>query len=250
MKKRFIMVLFVIIISLTMSQASGWSADVKLGGDKLFIESFKNSGAKFSHANINAWLISEYKFQKVEALNSQLNSILKTLGISGKDGKTLKIQKNDYNQLTFEYYGKGKSLTVTLQSLNYNNKPETYVMVDEYLLEEKYSVEKEKQVILKSFGLYKKKPRVSITMVGWFDGKLSDPKMQEKSKEILKFLKAKEIEGIKEEDFMSRTAYTDYIKEYIRLGSDKININLAMRYSPVEERTYLWLATPIIGTEY
>ncbi|MDI9475442.1 MAG: YwmB family TATA-box binding protein [Bacillota bacterium] len=40
------------------------------------------------------------------------------------------------------------------------------------------------------------------------------------------------------------------MSSHINYGGKDVNIQLAMRYSEYEDKTYLWLATPLIITAY
>jgi Protein of unknown function (DUF1779). len=52
------------------------------------------------------------------------------------------------------------------------------------------------------------------------------------------------------DDMLTMTGYSEKLGEYIELGNEKINLNLAMRYSDSDGKTYLWLGTPVITTDY
>jgi len=61
---------------------------------------------------------------------------------------------------------------------------------------------------------------------------------------------AKKVEGITEENLISISAYSPRVKSSILVNEKRVNINLAMRYNSYEDKTYIWLATPVITTEY
>ncbi|OZV13462.1 hypothetical protein CIW83_04260 [Tissierella sp. P1] len=49
---------------------------------------------------------------------------------------------------------------------------------------------------------------------------------------------------------VSYTAYTPLIESSIFSGEKKVNLNLAIRYNENEDKTYIWIGTPIITTGY
>ena len=48
----------------------------------------------------------------------------------------------------------------------------------------------------------------------------------------------------------SYTVFTPYIDNYIFFFRKRVNLNLAIRYNEYENRTYIWIGTPIITTGY
>jgi hypothetical protein len=59
-----------------------------------------------------------------------------------------------------------------------------------------------------------------------------------------------EVEGIRDGSLISLSAYSPLLKDSIKVRGKRVNINLAARYSAFEDKTYIWLASPVITTEY
>ncbi len=53
-----------------------------------------------------------------------------------------------------------------------------------------------------------------------------------------------------EDDILSFSIFTPYIEEYIYTGSRKMNLNIAIRFNEYEDKTYIWIGTPIITIGY
>jgi len=49
-----------------------------------------------------------------------------------------------------------------------------------------------------------------------------------------------------EDDILSFSIFTPYIEQYIYTGSRKMNLNIAIRFNEYEDKTYIWIGTPII----
>ncbi|MPM31804.1 hypothetical protein SDC9_78361 [bioreactor metagenome] len=64
-------------------------------------------------------------------------------------------------------------------------------------------------------------------------------------------MNAEEIDRIEEENFVSITAYSKILSEnYLEYLGNKINLNIGMRYSEDEDKTLIYIATPIIKLDY
>lgn len=70
------------------------------------------------------------------------------------------------------------------------------------------------------------------------------------SRLILDGAKAKKVNGMSEKNLISVSAYSPLIDNNIEIEGRKINMNLALRYNAFEDKTYIWLATPVITIEY
>ena len=68
---------------------------------------------------------------------------------------------------------------------------------------------------------------------------------------ILYNMSAKEIDRIRDNNYISVTAYSNLLVENdLEYLDDKINLNIGIRYSENEDKTLIYMATPIIKLEY
>lgn len=101
--------------------------------------------------------------------------------------------------------------------------------------------------ILKNFG---GSPRISSCLVGWLNGKLKDGDWNERLENGLAAAKGTAVDRTRYTNFASYTGFSPAISDFLQVGSNKVNLNLAMRYSPYDDRTYVIVGSPVITREY
>lgn len=70
------------------------------------------------------------------------------------------------------------------------------------------------------------------------------------AKGILKSFRAKEIFNGQNDEHMNVYGYTEILSDYVAIGSDKININIAFSYDEKENITYVYVGSPIVNYDY
>lgn len=220
-------------------------------GLELVKESFFATGAKYEYSNINAWSKTNDNFVTFDRLNDYVEKAIKSMWIDKKYIKTSRIENDNFRQIDVEYEDKNsRQVSIVAQTIKNGLKSETYVLIDEYLLNGYDDVLKERKLINGLYQSLKLKPRVTTCFVGTFGGMLNKDKNSSIVNLVLNKLNAKKVEGMEDENILSVSAHSDKIKEYIEIGSEKINLNVATRYSSFDNKTYIWVATPIIAIEY
>ena len=91
---------------------------------------------------------------------------------------------------------------------------------------------------------------ITTCVIGTFDGYVDLKENEKKVVEAAKMVKGKIVEEYKEDSLLSFSIFTPYIEEYIYTGSNKMNLNIALRYNEYEDKTYIWIGTPIITIGY
>jgi len=249
MVKRIILgiIIFTVLFSLSVQRQAFLSFDDNV---ELVKMTFLNTGAKYEYANINAWAKISNDFTSFYKINEYVEITIKNMNINKQKTKISRIEENNFRQVQVEYTENTRHINIAVQSLKNGSKSETYMVIDEYLINGYDNALKEKALINNSFKILKLKPKVTVCFVGTFKGKLNKEKNSSIVKLVLDKLHAQKVEGMEDENIISVSAYSSKLKEYIKLGSEKINLNVAIRYSSFDDKTYLWVATPIIAIEY
>ena len=84
---------------------------------------------------------------------------------------------------------------------------------------------------------------------GDFGDKMSKS-VSEHVKPLLQAFQAQEIESLKEDSFISTTAYSPLFGETIQTMTDEINLQLGVRKQGLGGKTTIVVGTPIITVEY
>lgn len=100
---------------------------------------------------------------------------------------------------------------------------------------------------LKYYGV---EPEVNISITGCLEGNLPEKEVEELCNRVFDSISADKVEGINDDGMISVSAFSPSIRDTIRVNGRRVNINLASRYNSYEGKTYIWLATPVITTEY
>lgn len=93
-------------------------------------------------------------------------------------------------------------------------------------------------------------PDINICITGSLDGNLKDSELETVCAKILESAGANKVEGMKDKGLISVSAFSPSINEAVRVNGKQVNLNVAVRYNSYEGKTYIWLATPVITTEY
>lgn len=102
-------------------------------------------------------------------------------------------------------------------------------------------------VILQDFG---SGSRINTCLVGYLDGKLVKDEWLERIQRAFTAVQATLDPVMFDENVVSCTGYTKDIDDYVMSNGRRINLNIAMRYSETENRTYMVIGSPIITREY
>lgn len=242
--------IFLVILAILYSVAL-----LEIGNNKneeeTLITTFNYSQFQPIQVNINTWGTLNNSFSSLEEMKVQSKKITDALKIYTID--TVEEKDSDtLNELTIIRISKHAKTTVKLQSIRYpeTDMANTYVIIDIILYNKYESLTYLKKKLDRIYDENIIKPNTNITITGSVDGELSKKEKEKISQEIMNNIGAKVEDSYETEKIYSIYGYTKIIDDFIVSNNKKINVNCAFRYNEYEEKTYLYLATPLISVEY
>ncbi len=202
-------------------------------------------------------------FLSVSELDKVGQDVLDSMGMIGEESKLsskemeegyyLKdvIQDEEYHQVSYFGYDSNKNpVTIILTSyINLDENGETFLYINklkrEIFVEDSGIIDEVKSVFLK----FNKEVNVTTCFIGEISGKFNEETINKARKSILD-LNGTVVDEYKDGNLMSLTGFTDYIDYDILAGEDRINLNIALRYQEYDNKTIIWIGTPIITSGY
>jgi len=273
--------IFILLVGLIYNTSAMATKDITtdmLGEEELLLEAIEAGGFEVEEFNINKSVFIPDIFLTMEELEKKQTDIMDALNIKGEiiyiniddilnsghldlfedpldlQSETILVQRvedTEYNEIIMFVPNENGNVTmIKLLSSVIMGKYETYIIVD--IVENKrykeiVEISNEIESILEEYG---EKIETTINITGTHLGKLTKTEEKQRQEAIFSFLEAKKIEVLEDKLFTSITAYSPLISSFINYGNNKVNLQLAMRYSEYEDKTYLWIANPLITTTY
>lgn len=234
----FILMLIGIFISYGDTDNSGY--------DK-FLETFNNTQADFKFYNIKANGLINYDITKNEIKDICID-IINDLGLEESDIKREEKWGEKEKQIYIQSNNSNKSISIIGIKKNSN---ESYIIVD--ILDNKVykNIVDIYTILEKSLYKYSNIVDISTCISGEFSKKLQFSKYDDIFQEILYNMSAEEIDRVESENMVSITAYSElFDKNYLEYLGNKINLNIGIRYSEDDDKTLIYIATPIIKLDY
>ena len=245
MKKLKYISLFIILILL--GSISSY-AEIKLNNSyEKFLHTFEGTGAEFKFYSIKANASIDYDISKDE-LKSICIDIITDLGMEESDVKIEEKWNEDENQIYTQ--GKSNNSSISIVAIK-KNKTESYLMVD--ILDNKVykNIVDIYAILENNLNKYSQEVEIYTCIAGEYGKKLQIDKYDDILNKILYNMNAEVIDKVQEENFLSITAYSKVLKEnYLECFGNKINLNIGIRYSEDDEKTLIYIATPIIKLDY
>ena len=250
---RFRQMLIVAIIFLLCSVSVMKNAAVA-ACDEPLSQAMESTGANFEQASFHSWV----KLSNKQLDNAQLESIVQQvmgqLGIDSQDYQLIYQQQKQQVSVKAEVTNKDSHVMVMAKAIPSQitkSELEGYLIVNIEQKVEKNFQEREMRTqilhIIENFGSI---PQISTCLIGWLDGKLMDGECRETLTRAFMVIDATIIDQLDAGNFSSYTGFTPNVTDWLQVGDKKINLNIAIRYSQYDNRTYVTIASPIITQEY
>ena len=211
-----------------------------------FMKTFEQTDAKFKFYNIKINCVVSDITNKNQIENI-CESIVNYLNLN-----TNKIKWREENSEGFKICAQiqDNSYSVSFTAIKKNNK-EYYIIVD--ILNNKVykNIVDIYQTLNDMFNKFSKDIDIYLCIAGEYTKNLQLYKSNDILENILYNMNAKEIDRIKEDNLISVTAYSNLLVENnLDYLDNKINLNIGIRYSENEDKTLIYMATPIIKLDY
>ncbi len=239
------MSLFIVLIMLgAISAYANNTLDNSYG---TFLETFEYTEAKFKFYNIKANVTINYDIDKDEIKGACLD-VINNLGM---EESNLHIEEKwNKNQRQIYVKADDESISISIVGIK-KNEDESYLIVD--ILDNKVykNIVDIYAILENSLNQYSDTVEIYTCIAGEYGKKLQIYKYDDILDKILYNMNAEVVDKMQEENFLSVTAYSKILKEnYLECFGDKINLNIGIRYSENEDKTLIYIATPIIKLDY
>ncbi len=253
MKKTYYVILifglFIIFISLIIIN-NGRIQDPQIALEN----AFKLTNASLEQSEINVWGRLGKEISGYEEMKQLADEIVSSQEL--KKDNTYSFKKTDNGEFAkIEIKGstpQGRYVAMFIQLFKNGNSDDNTLSVT---ISDTKSFDSASLILIKGGieRLLKKHsivPKVSSCITGHIEGKLENKKMEEIYTKVFTTISARKVEGIRDGNLLSVSAYSPLLRDSIKVDGKKINFNLAARYNSYDNKTYIWLATPIIEIEY
>ena len=221
--------------------------DNKNNGYNKFLETFNNTQADFKFYNIKANGLINYDISKNEIKDICID-IVNDLGLEESDIKWDEKWDENEKQIYIQSDNSDKNISIIGIKKNSN---ESYIIIDILSNKVYKNIVDIYTIIETSLYKYSNVVDISTCISGEFSKNLQFSKCNDILQEILYNMNAEEIDRIKNENMISVTAYSKLLdKNYLEYLGNKINLNIGIRYSEDDDKTLIYIATPIIKLDY
>lgn len=211
-----------------------------------FIKTFNATDSNFKFYNIKINCVVSNITNEKQIENICLD-IVKSLNL---DSNKIKWQEKSNNKSKIYAEIEDGSYVISFTAIQ-KNKKKYYIIID--ILNNK--VYKNIVDIYKKLNYmidnYSDEKNIYLCIVGQYTKKLQLSKCNDILQNILYNMNAKEVDRVRDENLISATAYSNLLSENnLDYLESKINLNIGIRYSENEDKTLIYMATPIIKLDY
>lgn len=252
MKNRYIALIFIAFL-LTIVMITNDSFE--LGKNKISIEdslikSIDSTEAQVMESTISVWSKINNSFMTEQQVEEEMKAVLMTINPEKTTINIVKEHGEETNkQILYASLG-DKYYDIAVESIKTNKGGETHVIMDVSIDNSTTELVAERQRLERYFAAKNVKPKISSCVIGVYEGKLTENEMRAKIADAMSAVKAKEVEGLTSEDLNSISAFSGNINSFVLSNNKKINMQIAMRYSSYDDKTYIWIGSPLIHVEY
>lgn len=218
------------------------------GSSEVLFVSLQHSDFNTVQANMNTYAVLDKPLTTIQDMQEYFRQVDKKIVADYE--YELKTENNTQRYtLSRAYITGNKKILLKLETL-LSNRPSTYIIVDAISFSNHEKFDSIQQNLKQIYGELNLKPKINMTITANRNGNMDIPQKKSAIYNILKKIDASTRQDYITDEVYSVVGYTSKISEYICNGEQKININLALRYNSYEDKTYLYLATPMITVEY
>jgi len=226
-------------------------------GDSILAEAFEASGAKIVESNINVYSSSQDMFLGKDELTGIVKFLAAQMEVDFSRSEKEEHYEEGYNKIALIGNNvHGQSIVLIGHSMDFayledeEEGVETNIVLD-FSSEDNYeNISKIGRKAKGAVDRFIKGARVTSCIIGSFEDEISRDQMIEIINSILEEIGAKEVERAVCDGMISISGYTPRIGEHLKIGENRVNINIAMRYNSYERKTYIWIGSPVISLEY
>jgi len=249
MRKRILLLLICVLLTAGRFDAAAYPT-ITLKEEEALITSFESIGADALESTISCWTKLNDRFLTIEQLEAEMTGIISR--INPDKTEVIKSVESD-NQLNkiMLYGSKGnKTYNIAIESVKQGTAGETYVVFDMCMDKSYKDLASEKQNIIKAIEVDESAINFSSCIIGTYKGRLTETEADKKSQVALQSINAKKVEGIENEELKSISAFSSNVEGYVMSDEARVNVQLAIRYSSYDDKTYIWIGTPLIPMGY
>lgn len=246
--KRFLIIfplIFVVIAVIMIRQFTGSPPESTL------LKAFTDTGAEIASTEMTFSGSFTRPPEAANGLERFSLEISEALG-ANQPIKPEKIDNEDFEGIRLEN-SNGTHSNYTIQAVKSKRGADagryyvTLYIIDTSAVPELSDIKSKVTGIFSEFGI---PAGINTCFTGSYPGRLENSKINEICTGIFKRTGAYKVDGIRENNLVSVSAYSKSIKESVVVAGKNVNLNFAARYNSYENKTYIWLATPLITTEY
>ncbi|MEG1409180.1 MAG: YwmB family TATA-box binding protein [Terrisporobacter sp.] len=248
MKKILIIMslVFVFLIGIVVCYAETKNNIVNNGYNQI-INTFESINSEFKFYNLKANGCLDKSLNKEEMKNICMD-IISNLGLEESELKWKENKSKSQSQIYAQIEEKDKNISIIVAN---KSKNESYIIVDILGNKVYKDIVDIYTVLENSLNIHCDRVDIYTCIAGEFEKKLQVYKYDDILQKILYNMNAKEIDRVEDENFISVTAFSKEIKtDYLEYLGNKVNLNIGIRYSENEEKTMIYIATPIIKLDY
>ncbi|MDF2592039.1 MAG: hypothetical protein K0S75_1505 [Clostridia bacterium] len=252
MRNRYIaliVIFFLLAVVFVVNDGFGFGKE-KVSVEDSLIKSIESTKAKVIESTISAWSKLNDTYMTEQQVEAEMKAVL---GIINPEKPTINIVKEhdeDTVKQTLYASAGSKNYNVAIESIKTDKGGETYVVMDVSIDSSTNELVAEKLRLENYFASKNVKSKISSCVIGVYDGKLTDSEMRTKIADAMSSVKAKQVEGLNSEDLNSISAFSGNINSFVMSNNKKVNMQIAMRYSSYDGKTYIWIGSPLIHVEY
>ena len=162
-------------------------------------------------------------------------------------------EEKNYSQINLYGYDKDNNQMTIILSSYFNEEEEygeTYLYIN-YLNKEKFlNINGIIKDIVEIFKDYNVSPEIATNIEGIIDEKIDINEYKHKIEETVEGLNGKILDTYKNDNLISYNIYTPEIDNYMTIGKEKMNLNIAFRCNKTEDTSVIYIGTPIIVGGY
>ncbi|MDN5331285.1 MAG: hypothetical protein PWP45_510 [Tepidanaerobacteraceae bacterium] len=222
--------------------------------EDLLVEAFTATKAQIESFDVADWSIINRDFMEFSDMKKIAENAFRIFKTA--DEKFSLIQEADsmYRVVILDgYLYDGNSVRIVVQAVKlpeeFEKEPQTYLAVSVTGSD----VRKLREVKQKVAGVITSnggQSRITTCLSGAIYGRLNKIEQDKIVKRMLEKLKIKEVEKMEELEMQSFMGYSPLIPDSFEIMGKKYNVNIAMRYSEEDDKTYIWMGVPVLSIEY